>query len=73
MYKRQVLDHRQESQLRIYKGLRTSILITTIYTIYAYAIMYVFGREAIRIFTQIHYAHVMLDTIILAYLSLALM
>ena len=52
-------------------------MITTIYTLSACAIMYVFGREALCIFTQeenvIHYAHVMLDTIIPAYLALALM
>ena len=49
------------------------MLITTIYTLSACAIMYVFEGEALRIFTQIHYAHVMLDTIIPAYLALVLM
>ena len=51
-------------------------MITTIYTVSACAIMYVFGGEALRIFTQeenvLHYGHVMLDTIIPAYLALAL-
>ena len=49
------------------------MLITTIYTLSSCGIMYVFEGEALRIFTQIHYAHVMLDRIIPAYLSLVLM
>ena len=53
------------------------MLITTIYTLSSCGIMYVFGGEALRIFTQeenvLHYGHVMLDTIIPAYLSLVLM
>lgn len=62
---------------RIYKGLRTSILITTIYTVSACVIMYFFGGDALRIFTQeenvLQYGRVMLDTIVPAYLALALM
>ena len=49
------------------------MLITTIYTLSSCGIMYVFEGEALRIFPQIHYAHVMLDRIIPAYLSLVLM
>ncbi|MDO4926319.1 MAG: MATE family efflux transporter [Turicibacter sp.] len=62
---------------RIYKGMRTSLLITTIYTVSACLLMYFFGAETLRIFTQdenvLHYGRVMLDTIVPAYLSLALM
>ena len=62
---------------RIYKGMRTSLLITTIYTLFACLLMYFFGGETLRIFTQdenvLHYGRVMLDTIVPAYLSLALM
>lgn len=62
---------------RIYKGMRTSLSITTIYTVLACLLMYFFGAETLRIFTQdenvLHYGRVMLDTIVPAYLSLALM
>lgn len=62
---------------RIYKGLRTSLYITTIYTVFACVIMYFFGGDALRIFTQeesvLHYGRVMLNTIVPAYLALALM
>lgn len=62
---------------RIYKGLRMSLLITLIYTVVASFMMYSFGGEALRIFTQeenvLYYGRVMLDTIVPTYLALALM
>lgn len=62
---------------RIRKGLRTSLVMTSIYTISVSIAMYLFGAEILKIFSQeekvLYYGRLMLNSLIPAYLTLAIM
>lgn len=62
---------------RIKKGLRTALAMTSIYTISVSIMMYLYGGEALKIFSQeeevLHYGRLMLNSLIPAYILLAIM
>lgn len=71
----QNLGARQYNRMR--KGLITALGMTSIYTISVSILMYLYGGEALKIFSQeeavLHYGRLMLNSLIPSYILLAIM